>query len=406
MIGSLVLIFSPPQLLYANGEPVILRQQSLSVLCYLAKQSPHPVTKEALLNEVWTNRYVTEDSIYQCVREIRMALGPEHKKKLKTISKVGYQLKTDKFQRAPTFRVDPSPEAGGDGFRGRLAIPSIDSFTQNVSYIHSRDGARIAFAVSGIGSSILRAPTWMTHLELDWRCEPIGSKVRSLSHRTKLVRFDARGTGLSERGKPGRVDQWVEDLDAVLIASELKKPALIGSSGGSMSAIRFAARNNDRISCLILLGGFCRGSLHRGVSREHVDAFSHLIGEGWGQKNSAFRQLMTSSLFPGATLRQMDEFNYLQQHSSDSLTAAGLITHIAETSVQDDLSDISVPVMVIHSQNDPRVPIAEAHLMAKLIPDAQLFEYVSENHVPLAQEPAFDLVQQAIFDFVEEHAVT
>lgn len=404
-MGPFVLIFSPPQLLYEDGEPVVLRQQSLRVLCYLAQQSPRPVRKADLLNEVWPDCIVTEDSIYQCIREIRRTLGPNHRHHLKTVSKVGYRLLIDPVQPPPCSRLDIPPEAGGDGFRGRLAIPSLDSFKQKLDYTRSPDGTKIAYAISGQGSPIIRAPTWMTHLELDWRCEPIGSKVRMLSHRARFVRFDARGTGLSDRTDPGRVEQWVEDLDAVLTTSGLRKPALIGSSGGALSAIQFAAEYPGRISCLILFGGFCRGSLHRGASLKHVEAFSHLIAEGWGQKNAAFRQMMTSSLFPGATRRQMDEFNYLQQKSSEAETAARLIRRIAETNLQHKLADISVPTLVIHSQNDSRVPLTEAYLMTESIPGAELFEYASENHIPLAQEPAFDYVQQTIIDFVVKHAV-
>lgn len=404
-IGPFVLIFYPPQLLYEGGEPVVLRQQSLRVLCYLAQQSPQPVRKAELLNKVWPDRFVTEDSIYQCVREVRQALGDNHRHHLKTVSKIGYKLLTDPAQPPPRSRLDISPEAGGDGFRGRLAIPSLDSFRQKLAYARSTDGTRIAYASSGNGSPIVRAPTWMTHLELDWRCEPIGSKVRMLSHRAHFVRFDARGTGLSDRTDPGWVDQWVEDLDAVLKAGGLKKPALIGCSGGALTAIQFAAEYPERISCLILFGGFCRGSLHRGTSLKHIEAFSLLIAEGWGQKNAAFRQMMTSSLFPGATRRQMDDFNFLQRESSEAETAAKLIRRIAETNLQHRLTDINVPTLVIHSQNDLRVPLTEAYLMTESITGAELFEYASENHTPLAQEPAFDHVQQSIINFVEKHAV-
>ena len=399
-VGDLILTLYPPQLLFSNGEPAVLRQQSLSVLCYLAINDSRPVSKQELLTQVWPDRCVTEDSIYQCVREIRDVLGDRQRQILRTISKTGYQLTTIDFQ---TQENDSDSNARFDSFEGRLAVPSINSFRQQVNYTRSSDNISIAYASSGSGSPIVRAPTWMTHLELDWEYEPIGTMVRSLSHRMHMVRFDARGTGLSERVNPGQIDQWFSDLEAVITASGMSKPALLGCSGGSTTAIRFASRYPERISCLILLGGFSRGSLHRGVTRKTVEAFSHLIREGWGQKNTAFIQLMTGSLFPGATPRQMEEFNELQKLSCDADTAARLLLNIADTNVQDDLTQIAVPTLVLHSENDLRVPLTEAYLIVETIADAQLITYSSENHVPLAQERAFDLVQNAIFSFVEEH---
>jgi len=393
-VGSLVLVFHPPQLLSTQGAPVVLRHQSLSVLCFLALHSGRAVTKNEILESVWGRRNVTEDSIYQCIREIRNALGDNGKQILKTINKVGYRLNVDELIDRKTDN-DPGR---------RLVIPRLDQFNQQLLYTRSVDGTRIAFAKSGDGSPVLRAPTWMTHLHLDWKCEPIGSKVRSLSHRLSLVRFDARGTGLSDRIDPGNIDDWVEDLGAVLSASGLRQPALIGCSGGATSAIRFARKFPQRISCLILLGGFSRGSIRRGESREHVEAFSHLIREGWGKKNAAFRQLMTGSLFPDSTKQQMDEFNYLQQQSSTAETAAKLIMNIAETSVEADLAGINVPVLILHSKGDMRVPIEEALQMAEEIPVASMITIDSENHVPFAHEPGFDQVQNAIFDFVEQNA--
>ena len=401
-IGKLVLIYSPLQLLQPGGEPVVLRQQSLSVLKYLALSKNRPVSKDDLLNNVWKDKCVTEASVYQCIKEIRHVLNDNDRKILKTISKIGYQLNA---KLDVTDKISASEAVRDIRDHGRLAIPPADSFRQEIRYTSSADGTSIAYALSGRGSPIVRAPTWMSHLDLDWIYEPIGPLVRTLSYRMCAVRFDARGAGLSDRKSPGHIEQWVEDLNAVITASGLKKPAVLGSSGSSMPAIRFATQFPERLSCLILLGGACRGGLHRGVSRETIEAFSHLIRQGWGQKNQAFIQLMTSSLFPGATQSEMKDFNELQKRSGDADTAAQWLLNMADTNVQGDLARISVPTLILHSKNDHRIPRSEAMLMANRIPNSELHFFESENHVPIAREPAFDVVMESIFEFVERHAI-
>lgn len=402
-IGKLVLLYSPLQLLHPNSEPVVLRQQSLSVLKFLAQAKNQPVSKDDLLSNVWKDKVVTKASVYQCIREIRYVLGDSDRQILKTISKFGYQLNAEPYAAGRNNSSESVPHVRS---KGRLAIPPVDSFRQEIRYTSSADGTRLAYGLSGDGSSIVRAPTWMSHLELDWVYEPIGPLVRTLSYRMSALRFDARGAGLSDRIGPGHIDQWVADLNAVISASGLRMPALLGSSGSSMPAIRFAAQFPERLSCLILLGGACRGGLHRGVSRETIEAFSHLIRQGWGQKNQAFIQLMTSSLFPSATQNEMNDFNELQKRSGDADTAAQWLLNMADTNVQCDLDRISVPTLILHSKNDHRIPTSEAILMANSIPDAELHFFDSDNHVPIAREPAFDVVMEFIFEFVERHAIS
>ena len=127
----------------------------------------------------------------------------------------------------------------------------------------------------------------MTHLHWDWRSAVFGDFIRRMSMRHRFVRYDGRGSGMSDRGIPiATLDEEVRDLEAVVDAAGLQRFALIGRSQGGMIAIAFAGRHPDRVSALVVVGGAARGARVRGersVSREHYDAVCRLLEEGWGR---------------------------------------------------------------------------------------------------------------------------
>lgn len=175
----------------------------------------------------------------------------------------------------------------------------------------------------------------MTHLDWDWRSAVFGPRLRALAQRFRLVRYDLRGCGLSDRdATPGTLDEAVLDLENVVDAAGLQRFALFAPSSGGGIAVRYAARHPERVTCLVTLGGFVRGALRRGTrsaSPDSVRAMARLSEEGWGQDNDAFRQLMTSQLWPGATAQQMASFNHLQRTACSPSAAATLMLRLAAT---------------------------------------------------------------------------
>jgi pimeloyl-ACP methyl ester carboxylesterase len=146
-----------------------------------------------------------------------------------------------------------------------------------------------------------------------------------------------------------------------------------------------------------------RGELHRGVSREQVEAFAEVLRGGWARENPAFRQVMTTQFWPEASARQMGSFNHMQGVSCDAETAAEIVHTVAEMTVEPDLAAVRAPTLVLHSADDAIVPLAEGQLSASRIPGAKLMLFDSPNHTPLEHEEAFAVVQHAIFDFVHAH---
>lgn len=269
----------------------------------------------------------------------------------------------------------------------------MTSFRQNIRFAQTADALRIAYAVSGGGYPLVRAGTWMSSLEFDWRIGILGPLFRELSEPYTLYRYDPRGYGLSECGD-GTVslDTMVTDLEAVVAEAKLKRFALWGStSAGSLTAIAFAARHPQHVSHLVLTGPVVRGRMRRGrKEKEAFLAFVKLVELGWGDGNPAFRQLQSTQMFPRATPAQLAELNELYRLAAPPQHAARMVMATGKADVSGLLPHIACPTLVLHCRGALLMPIEEARLIASSVPDARFVSLNSENYLPIEGEPAFE----------------
>lgn len=282
----------------------------------------------------------------------------------------------------------------------------MPTFQQEIRFARTPKGARVAYALSGEGFPLVRAPHWLTHLEWDWQTPVWGPWLEALSRHHRLLRFDAQGTGLSDpAATPPTLDDLVADLESVIEAVGLERFALLGMSQGAAIAIRYAARNPGRVSQLVLLGAFARGALVRDPGTESqrlIDATCRIVEAGWGQENPAYRQLFTTQFFPAASGAQMRAFNDLERLSATPRRAAQLMRAFAEIDAVEDLARVRCPTLVMHDRFDARIPFEEGRLVAAGIPGARFEPLDSKNHLPLAGEPAFDRAVALIREFLPQ----
>ena len=388
IVAGITLDLDRLELRDAGGARIALRRQAMAVLECLARHSDRTVTKDELMLAVWRGVVVTDDSLVQCVRDIRRALGDADHLIVQTDARRGYRLV---HLPGPIQAADDAPHA--------------HAFRQQIRFAENRsDGVRLAFAASGAGPTLVRAPHWMTHLEWDWCSAVYGPWIQRWSQHHRVVRYDPRGSGLSDHGVPwGALDEQVRDLESVVDAAGLDRFALLALSGGAAIAIRYAARHPARVSHLAILGGFARGLLHRGEGArapQTLDALCRLVEEGWGQDNPAFRQLFTSQMFPGANVEQSRSFNELQRVACSPQEAASLQRQVADFDATADMREVRCPTLVMHSAHDARVPFEEGRLMASMIADARLEPIDSANHTPLQGDPAFEQINVLIDEFL------
>ncbi|TMR62081.1 alpha/beta fold hydrolase, partial [Streptococcus pseudopneumoniae] len=162
--------------------------------------------------------------------------------------------------------------------------------------------------------------------------------------------------------------------------------ALLGISQGCATSIAYAVRHPERLTHLVLYGGFALGRNKRartGAEREQDAAMLMLMRHGWGQDNQSFRQLFTSQFIPDGTREQTDWFNELERISTSPKNAARNLEAIDEIDVTDLLAQVTVPTLVMHARDEVRVPFDSGRRLAAGIPGARFVPLQSRNHLIL-----------------------
>jgi len=274
---------------------------------------------------------------------------------------------------------------------------------QSIRYLRTADGVRIAWAESGSGPTLVKAANWLTHLELEWESPVWRHWIRFFAHNFRFVRYDERGCGMSDWDVGDLTgERWLGDLAAVIAtAAPEGRVVLLGISQGAAPAVQFAHRHPDRVSHLLLYGGYSQGWMKRGDegSRRRYAAMIELMGHGWGSGNPVFRQLFTSRFIPGGTDEQLEWFNELCRKTTSPENAARLLETRAQVDVRGLLGGLRVPTLVLHARDDDVVPIASGRILATEIPDAEFVELDSANHILLEHEAAWLRFRQAVLDF-------
>ena len=269
-----------------------------------------------------------------------------------------------------------------------------------IRFCTAPDGARLAYAVHGHGPPLVRVATWLTHLELDWASPIWRHWLDRLGESHTVLRYDERGCGLSEAGAGElSVETWVGDLETVIDAAGLARFALLGVSQGAAIAVAYAARHPDRISDLVLYGGYARGRRLRGQGEEE-EALIAAIRAGWAGDEPAYRHLFSMLFLPHGTPEQMSWYDELLRETTTADVAVDLFRSRGAVDVVDAARGVRVRTLVIHAREDRVVPAAEGRLLASLIPGARLVVLDSANHILLADEAAWEQFLYELREFL------
>ena len=265
--------------------------------------------------------------------------------------------------------------------------------SQRVRYLRTTDGVKIAWAEAGSGQPLVKAANWLTHLEYELESPVWRHWIRFFSEHFRFIRYDERGCGMTDWTVGDlSVPRWTDDLEAVIDASQPRGPiTLLGISQGAAACIGYAIRHPERVSHLILYGGYARGVFRREDEDRSVmyRAMIDLVRLGWGSDNPTFRQVFTSRFIPKGSDEQLDWFNELCEKTTNAEMAARLLESRGYLEISSLLEQIKTPTLVLHSVGDSVVPISEGRILATGIPDAQFVELDSDNHVLLEDEPAW-----------------
>ena len=365
--------------------PLKLRPRAFDLLYYLACHPGRVVSKTELVETVWRNIIVTDNALVQCMRDVRAGLGDAGQEILKTVPRRGYLFAV------PVVEIEAPPAVPRPANRKDGVPASIPAdLTQEIHYARARDGVTIAWAKVGQGPPLMRAANWLTHLEYDWENPLRRSGLISLANNYTLIRYDPRGTGLSDWDVAElSLDAWVIDFETVVDAAGLKRFPVLAASQGCAVSITYAVRHPGRVSHLVLLDGFALGGNKRSRhEKKKRAAMVTLMRMGWGADDPTFRQLFTSVVAPEATKEQADLLNELQRRTTSAECAARYFETVGDFDVRHLLAKVNVPTLVMHLRDDLLNPFEAGQQMAAGIPGARFVALQGKNHFMLPGEPA------------------
>ena len=291
---------------------------------------------------------------------------------------------------------------GGEAGMTPLIIEPNNPPMPPIRYCSASDGVHLAYMVHGEGPSLVMAGHWLSHLQLDWENPIRRGYFDRLGQGRTLLRYDARGTGLSDR-RPETISPstWLSDLETVVDAAGLDRFALFGLSQTASVAIRYAALHPDRVTKLIIYGGYARGWKHRSdVDLEEQRAVIKLTQLGWDRDNPAFRQMFTTEFMPDATKEAFDSFTELGRRYTSGEAVARYLEAIGDVNVVSELPKISTPTLVLHVREERRQPFELGREIAAGIPGARLIALPGRNHVLQSHEPAEEQLLDEIDRFL------
>lgn len=258
-------------------------------------------------------------------------------------------------------------------------------------FVRSADGTRIAWTESGAGPTVVLAANHITDFKREGPGTPRAEFVQRLGERFRVVRYDFRGMGSSDRNvlRQGQ-EAWVEDLEAVVRAAARREPVILHApSGASAYAAVFAAEHPELLSQLLLYGCYSCGPRPSGIGEVLHSAMLQLIASYWDEGHPSARLLISAQLFPEGRPESAAWTADLPQMVGRE-DALRFFEAAADQDSRPSLARIRTPTLVMATAED-RVILPEwSRQMAAAIPDAVYVELPGCNHIPLPHDPSWE----------------
>lgn len=382
--------------LWRGSELIAVEPQVFDLLLYLVQNRERVVSKDDLIAAVWGGRIVSDSTLTSRINAVRKAVGDsgDEQRLIRTVARKGFRF------------IDEVRESTGTepATRETAASTSVRApHRQDVHFCTTPDGIRIAYAEVGTGPTLLKAANYLSHLEYDWQSPVWSPFLHALASQYHLIRYDARGNGLSDwEVNDFSLEAFIHDLETVVAAAKPQTFALFGMSQGCAVAVAYAVRHPERVSHLVLYGGYARGKRRRGSARdvEQSDALLTLMRDGWGRDNPAFRQVFTSLFIPDGTAEQVQWWNDLQLKTTSPENAVRMRRAWDEIDITDLLRHVQAPTLVLHCRDDAVQPFDEGRRLAAGIPGAHFVALEGRNHVILRNDPSWSRFLEEINSFL------
>ena len=279
---------------------------------------------------------------------------------------------------------------------------------QEIRFARSADGVGIAYAVHGSGPPLLIDACWLSHLQFDWQSPVWRHYLVELGRIATVIRYDERGHGLSDRNVTDHsLEARVADLEAVADDAGFDRFALLAMAQGGPVAIEYAARHPDRLTRLIFYGSFAGDRMATSPEdAELYETIGAMIRVGWARPTSEFRRVFTTMMIPGGTEEQMRWIDDLQKMAVDADTMLLARSHRQVTDSSARMAELDLPTLVLHSRGDRAQNYQRGRDLAAGIRGARLVALESNNHIVLADEPAWPVFLREVTEFLAPDRVS
>ena len=340
-----------------EGHACPVQPQVFAVLEYLVRHRDRVVPKAELLDRLWPGVVVSDASLQRAVSLARSAIGDDGRR-IKTVPRHGYRFVAD---------VHESAALPAAPFRPRFATSG---------------NVHIAYHVLGEGEfDIVIVPGWVFPMRAFFDHPEIESWLRGMTQFGRVVLFDKRGTGLSDRVKTlPTLDQRADDLRAVLDAAGSHAAIVVGISEGGPLALLYATSFPERVRGLLIAGAFARWAAapdySQGWPAEAFETLRQYIAAGWGG-GYTIRAIVESRSEDGTIAAWAGR---AEQEGASPGAALDLLEMNLKVDVRPLLPTVAVPTVVLHSRNDAVISVENARYLASHIPGARLIEVPGRDH--------------------------
>ena len=370
-----------------QGARVPLEPQAFDVLVYLVSHRDRVVPKEELMDAIWGGRFVTEAAVTSRIKQLRRALGDDGQAQrvIQTVHGRGYRFV------APVRAGAATTESTG-GLTGPVGP---------VRYTIS-DGLHIAYQVSGrtdgVGPDIVLISGFISHLELDWEDTRHAHFLHRLGSMGRLIRFDKRGTGMSDR-PPGVPDleTRIHDVLAVMDAVDSRRAVLLGYSEGGPMALLMAATRPERVAALVLYAVYAKRLWSEDYpwaqTAEQREVYTNELVTRWDWEADARLRI------PSADESMQRWWAHRMRASATPSTVRALMDMNSLVDVRDVLPAVRVPTLVLHRSGDALFKVAESKYIADQVAGARFQVLDGVDHF-VSGNP--DQILDAIEPFLSE----
>ncbi len=409
------------RLLFDGTDTISLTPKAFDTLLLLVENSGRVLSKEKIMEIVWENSFVEENNLAQNISHLRKVLGDgkDGARFIETVSKRGYRFIASvetvgeeisdlvifertraKISVVEELIVDSNQTIDdGQPLQLRNASTALPVHKPETHYAQS-DDVNIAYQVVGSGDmDIVFVMGWISHLEYFWEHHLFAYFLNRLASFSRLILFDKRGTGLSDRVPVNQLptlEQRMDDVRAVMDAVGSERAVLIGVSEGGPMCSLFAATYPERTSALVMFGTYAKRIWEKDYpwapTAEKRESFFDLVKRDWGKAVGIEER--------APSMANDEEFRnwwatYLRMGASPG-AAVALTKMNADIDVRDILPTIRVPTLVIHRSGDMCLKVEEGRFVASQIPACKYVELEGIDHLPFVGD------QETVLEEIEE----